>query len=519
MHCKKATLVINPRTGQNLAKITDVLAVLAAAGWQTELALKEYGGHSMELANQAAGDKCDLVIAYGGDGTVNQVINGVMTAKKPHSVVGVMPGGTANLWAGDIGVPNDPVQAALALINSEPRKVDIGYVAVQEITFPDGRRIAINGKKRKISRKARHHFLLMAGLGLDAAVMSGVSKSLKYRLGPLAVGLSAAKELPGQAPFPIEIRAASDSNADDLLWQGEALQVVVGNTRRYAIVLEMTPDAYIDDGVLDVCVITEGNPLTTMQQLSSLLLRRKPDNVTTETFRGAHLSIKVPASVLLELDGSPIKLKDYLSKSEYEAVQQSGVMEHVMITYRFDSLPKALNMAIPCTYGGELFEHYKGSHEGHVDGEQHDGAAHEEKKDNENEEEQSPLQRHTISHEAQSEQEHDDMKHGSRADEQPEAIPELVSALLEHGYEVSVVAKAPNPNKPPTYIVAGTTTKPSTGEAKPVAVVIGEKTTVFNREGQRVSEGTVKDLHAGSTIVVEGKKSKRGVIQATRAVM
>lgn len=518
MHCKKATLVINPRTGQNLAKITDVLAVLSAAGWQTELALKEYGGHSMELATQAAKDRSDLVIAYGGDGTVNQVINGVMTAKKPHSVVGVMPGGTANLWAGDIGVPNDPVQAALALINSEPRKVDIGYVAVQEITFPDGRCIAVNGKKRKISRKARHHFLLMAGLGLDAAVMSGVSKSLKYRIGPLAVGISAAKELPGQAPFPIEIRAASDSK-EDLLWQGEALQVVVGNTRRYAIVLEMTPDAYIDDGVLDVCVITQGNPLTTMQQLSSLLLRRKPDNVTTETFRGSHLSIKVPASVLLELDGSSIKLKDYLSKSDYEAVQQSGDAEHVMITYRFDSLPKALNMAIPCTYGGELFEHYKGSHEGHVDEEQHDGAAHEGKKGNGNEEEQSPLQRHTIFHETQSEQGHDDLEHDSRGDEQPGAIPEVVSALLEHGYEVNVVAKAPNPDKAPTYIVAGTTTNPSTGEAKPVAVVIGEKTTVFSREGQRVSEGTVKELRGGSTIVVEGKKSKRGVIQATRAVL
>src|SRR6266700_194485 len=356
MHCKKASLVINPRTGQNLAKITDVLTVLAAAGWKTEIALKEYGGHSMELANQAAREKSDLVIAYGGDGTLNQVINGVLTSTQ-HCTVGVIPGGTANLWAGDTGVPKDPVQAALALVNSEEHEVDIGRVTVQALTFPDGRHIAVDGKNKKLLKKERHHFLLMAGLGMDAAVMKGVSTPLKYHIGPLAVGLSAAKELPEQRPFPVEIAAASDKGEGELLWTGQAAQIVVGNTRRYAIVLEMTPNAYIDDGVLDVCVITDGGPLTTMQQLSSLLLRRKPDNVTSEFFRGAHLCIKVPASVPLEMDGSTIKLKDYLNRADYEALQQVENLESVMVTYRFDSLPGAVALAIPRTYNGELFAH------------------------------------------------------------------------------------------------------------------------------------------------------------------
>ncbi len=95
MKCKRACLVINPRAGQNIAKLADVIAVLAAAGWKTDIAIKEYGGHSMELATKAAEEDYDLVIGYGGDGTLNNVVNGVMNVKGQHSIVGVIPGGTA----------------------------------------------------------------------------------------------------------------------------------------------------------------------------------------------------------------------------------------------------------------------------------------------------------------------------------------------------------------------------------------------------------------------------------------
>nr|MBA2393553.1 hypothetical protein [Ktedonobacteraceae bacterium] len=364
MNGKKASLVINPRTGENVAKITDVLAVLAAAGWKTGIALKEYGGHSMKLAQQASTEKSDLIIAYGGDGTLNQVVNGVMTTKKAHSTVGVIPGGTANVWAGEVGIPVDPVKAALSLVNSQARKVDVGHIevkglsAVEESAQAEQQGKKSRKKKKQVgSSKAKHHFLLMAGLGIDAAIMQGVSKPLKYRIGTLAVGLSAAKSLPEQHAFPIEVRSAGDGREGEELWKGEALQVVIGNTRRYADIAEMTPNAFIDDGILDVCVITGGDPLGTMQQIASLLLRRKPDNTTAEYFHDAHLEITVPASVPLQLDGSAVKLKDYINKDTYAQLQQDGQMEHTMVTYRFDAMPRALEIAIPQTYNYELFEH------------------------------------------------------------------------------------------------------------------------------------------------------------------
>src|SRR2546421_1466908 len=244
MKGKRACLVINPHAGQNVARVTELIAVLSAAGWETEIAIKEYGGHSMELAARAAKANYDLVVGYGGDGTINQVLNGVMSARGCSSMIGVIPGGTANVWAAEIGLPNDPLKAALTLLNSEARKIDIGHVEVRGLTFAD--KLQDNGKQQKqkngkqaggrmakASSKGKHHFLLMAGLGIDAAVMGHVSKPLKYKLGPLAVGITAAEELPKQQPFPVEIHSGDNGKDDSVVWKGEALQVVIGNTRRY----------------------------------------------------------------------------------------------------------------------------------------------------------------------------------------------------------------------------------------------------------------------------------------------
>lgn len=503
MRCKKACLVINPRAGQNIAQLTDVMAVLSAAGWKTHNVLKEYGGQTMELATEAAEDGCDLVIGYGGDGTMNQVVNGVMKAKGQHSTIGVIPGGTANVWAGEVGIPIDPVKASLTLINSEARKVDVGHVEIESLTFPapaqddeqgDTHDTQKKGERRKVkpTAKARHHFLLMAGLGIDAAVMGHVSKPLKYKIGPLAVGVSAMKELPGQHSFPIEIRAGSSGREGEVMWRGDAMQVVIGNTRKYADVVQMTPDAYIDDGVLDVAVITAGNPLTTMQQLTSLLLRRKPDNLTTEHFHGSHLVLSLPASIDLQLDGSTVKLKDYLSKSDRAELAKADP-EQVMVTYRFDAMPRALRVAIPNNYNDELFE--KSSQK--ADGEQH-----------------------YAEHEEQHPQDDQSSQHEDKRDAaEQQADLARAKAFLEHGRKVTVVGISPNPEKKHTFIVAGATNKASTGELKPVAVCIDDDTTMIRSTGEHVTFAVLRELNEGDSIVVEGKKSKRGVIRASHVVV
>jgi YegS/Rv2252/BmrU family lipid kinase len=501
MHHQRACLIINPRDGQNLSKLTGILDVFAAAGWHTDIALKEYGGHTMELATKAAKQDYNLVIAYGGDGTLNQVINGVMNSEKQKCIVGVLPGGTVNQWAAEVSVPQDPVKAALALVSSDVRKVDVAHVEVTSLTFPpitqeDQKQspIEVSDDKKAHKRmgkspsKARHHFLLMSGLGIDAAIMGRVNKTLKHRIGIAAVSLTATGQVPEQHIFPVEIRVTGEGSNIERVWQGEALQVIIGNTRRYANMVEMTADASIDDGMLDACVITAGDPLSTMQQIASLLFRRKPDNQTAQFFRGARLSIRVPASIALHLDGSAVKLKDYLSKTDRKAVQRAGDTEHVLVTYQFDALPGALQVAIPRTYDDALFE-----------------SSHHERTP------QSPEQEETMSDASR--------QPGTSSAEEQQQSHEQLDTLLEQGRKVTVVGVTPHADEKHMYIVAGTTPKPSTGETKPVAICIVAATTLLKHNGEPATSVEVDHLQENAEIVVVGKKSKRGVIHATLVVV
>ncbi|MBA2680983.1 MAG: YegS/Rv2252/BmrU family lipid kinase [Ktedonobacteraceae bacterium] len=532
MSGKTASLIINPRTGENVARLQGVLAVLSAAGWKTKIELKEYGKHGMQLAHKAAQNESDVVIAYGGDGTLNQIVNGVMSVKGHKSAVGILPGGTVNVWAGEIGVPLDPVKAALTLVSSRMHKVDVGRIGVYALTFPGEEPILVaNRAKKKMlkeSSKVRHHFLLMAGLGIDAAIMGGVSKPLKYRIGSLAVGLSAAREIPEQRSFPIEVESVDGDVPTKVLWKGEAMQVVVGNTRRYAGVVEITPDASIDDGVLDLRVITMGDPLTTMQQLSSLLLRQKLDTTTAEYFRAPHLRLTVPAHVPFQVDGSPVSLKDYLSSADYTRLQTLADPSKVTITYQLDALPKALDVAIPYTYNGELFEHalkhtYAGEEFRLPDGKVLRAGLFSQKS---GEPAETTLQQYTTAVETTPESQlADDGIQKAQAtkpeEEVSKELPDFVDRLLQNGQRVTVFGKVPDPNREQTFIIAGSVHNPITDERKPVAIVVNAHTTVLNRDGQSITDvaKTVGELGEGKLVVVEGKSSKRGAISAERIVL
>src|SRR6476661_7922343 len=469
MKRKSALLIISPRRGKNVARLADVLAVLSAAGWKTDTALKEFAGHTMELAREVAEAGYDLVIGYGGDGTLNQVVNGVMAAKRRRTVVGLVPGGTANVWAHEIGLPDHPVKAALLLVNSEGRKVDLGHVAVDSLHLPSSRNEA-SGKSGPPSG-GRHHFLLMAGLGIDAAVMRRVSAPLKERIGQAAVALAAAKELPFQRAFPIEIASAVPGGKRAVLWKGEALQVVVGNTRRYGNIAEVTGDARIDDGLLDVAIITAGDPLSTIEQVLAALLHREPVHGRSEYFRGRRFWISAPASVGLQLDGSRVKLDDYLAKPDRAALKEAESPEAVLVTWRFDAMPHAARVAIPRSDDGTLFEGGAGT-----EGEPEVGG-------------------------------------GADAP---------ASEGVQHvgpGRKVTVVAVGPNPERKAAWIVAGAAPDKDTGESKPVAVRIDRDTRLVTPDEEALAPAAAANLSEGSVIVVEGKRSKRGVIRAKRVVV
>lgn len=488
---KKACLIIDLRDGENIPRVPEMAAILAAAGWKVDLALKEFGGESLKLAEQAAKKGYEVVIAYGGDGTLNQVVNGV-TNVGGKSVAAVLPGGTANEWATEIAEPLDPVHAALALVNSEAHAVDLGYVGVQGLVLPTaaqdnssqppaGQQADKKARKKqaKQARGSKRRFLLMAGLGLDASIIAHISKSLKYRVGRLAYVASALKELPEWHPFPLELREIADDGNERLLWQGDAWQVIFGNTRLYAGLVEVTPGARVDDGKLDVAVIAAGNVLHTLEEVVSLLVEQRSASADTHSFQGAHFSVRVPASVGLHLDGSVVELDDYLSASQKETLAQANAAGGPQVEYRFDAEPAALRMAIPRTYSGALFARWTPQAQPHAE---------------------------------------DQQQNDSSAQAQP-APPELVEALVQQGKLVTVTGVGPVAEKPSTFIIAGTTQNPTTGDTSPVAVRVDDKSMVLQRSGQQVPAAAVLQLQEGAEIVVDGKKGKNGSLRAARMVL
>jgi diacylglycerol kinase family enzyme len=159
---KKAFLIYNPASGRRRAKrkqdIARVEEVLRAAGVQVETCATTHAGSAIQQVQEAAGRSFDTVIACGGDGTANEALNGIMLTSSMGSArdvaLGLVPLGSGNLLASDLGLPADPVEAAKKLLTYQPREFRPGLVCSQGEHGPEKR-----------------YFLVAAGVGADAELM------------------------------------------------------------------------------------------------------------------------------------------------------------------------------------------------------------------------------------------------------------------------------------------------------------------------------------------------------------
>ena len=153
----RALLVVNPRATTTTARSRDVLLGALAADLKVEVALTEHRGHAVELAREARWDGMDAVVALGGDGTVNEVVNGLLAAGVPGApALGVVPGGSTNVFARAVGLPGDPMAAAGQILDA----------------LRAGRRRRIG-----LGRADERWFTFCAGLGLDAEVVHEVERA------------------------------------------------------------------------------------------------------------------------------------------------------------------------------------------------------------------------------------------------------------------------------------------------------------------------------------------------------
>lgn len=257
---------------------TRVGVATRAAGWDEPLWFEttiDDAGSSMARAAVAAGS--DVVVVAGGDGTVRVVCSEMAGTGVP---VGVIPVGTGNLLARNLGIPLSRGQALDTVLRGQDRAIDV---------------VRIEGDKLAPTR-----FVVMAGLGLDAAIMDGAPDALKARIGWSAYAVSAARQL----RYPAVRVDISIDGAEPV--RRRARTVVIGNVGSLQAGIPLLPDAEIDDGLLDVVVIAPRRMYGWVGVVWRVLARRRRTDDRLDRYTGRSVVMKAAHATPRQLDGDTV---------------------------------------------------------------------------------------------------------------------------------------------------------------------------------------------------------------------
>ncbi|MGH3148611.1 MAG: diacylglycerol/lipid kinase family protein, partial [Rubrobacter sp.] len=245
-----AVIIGNPNSGRagDEYLLERFAEILRSGGLTVEVLNTEHPNHATELASQA---EKRLVVAAGGDGTMNEVINGLSSG----ATLGVLPLGTANVLARELGVPLDPEEACHRILNGESSRVDLG-VATD-------------------ARGAERRFACMAGIGFDAKVVDAVTPLQKRYLRTLAFPIVAFKVLFGNRFPPLRIR------------HGEKIHVarfaIVANGQYYGGDYKISGPGLLTSGKLETVLVERVSLLIRPDVFASIMARR-PLNRTMKSF-------------------------------------------------------------------------------------------------------------------------------------------------------------------------------------------------------------------------------------------
>lgn len=233
----RTRIIVNPNAGSmdEVAGLEETLGRLP----DTEVCPTEHEGHAEELARQAVSDGIGLVVAAGGDGTLNEVVNG-LSLDFGRARLGLLPLGTGNDFARSVGIPAGLEESLAVLREGRLRKVDVA-------------RATLGGKSR--------WFLNMSAGGFSG-VVSEKATDAKERWGPLAYMRGALDALPELQAFATKILLNGAERLDI-----DTYNIVISNGRYVAAGIPVAPHAEVDDGVLEVMIA----PATTIPNLAMLI--------------------------------------------------------------------------------------------------------------------------------------------------------------------------------------------------------------------------------------------------------
>lgn len=277
----RALLVHNPSAGIK----TDFRAVDAAAdelrkvGWEVEARPTTSSGEATIFAREAAKSGCEAAFAVGGDGTVNEVLNGVIGSK---TSLGVLPYGTANVWAKEMGLPLNEMTAAARLQAKAPSiRIDAGRVEGESI--------------------GSRAFLLWCGVGFDAHITAEIEpqRALKRRLGALIFGVVGV-----QAAFTFRGRRAQ-IDVDGEMHRTRLLLALASNTQLYGGVVRISPEAKLDDGLLNLAIFHGTGAWMTAWHLVRVFLGWHLKSIDVDHLRAREILIRAP-KLPVHVDAEPI---------------------------------------------------------------------------------------------------------------------------------------------------------------------------------------------------------------------
>ena len=270
---KRARLIYNPTSGREemRRRLPDVLQRLEGYGFETSTHATMGPGDAVLAGAEAARRKYDVVIAAGGDGTLNEVVSGLAKADK-RPPLGILPLGTTNDLARALGIPRAWDAAVDLIAHGSVKKIDIG-------------------------RLNQKHFVNIAGGGSLTELTYEVPSKMKTVLGQLAYYMKGFEKLPRLRPIRMRVRAEGiELNEDMMLF-------FVANSNSVGGFEKLMPDAKLDDGLMDVlflrrCNLAEFIRLATMVACGELV----QDPLIVQ-FRTRQLQIESPDYVQLNLDG------------------------------------------------------------------------------------------------------------------------------------------------------------------------------------------------------------------------
>jgi len=318
----KASIISNPNAGNRdlQTHIRQAGEQLKRHGWAITWRQTEYPGHATELARQSAAQGDDAAIAAGGDGSINEVVNGLVGTP---TALGVLPAGTGNVFAAELRLPlpgplphQNLLRAANALARAVPRRVDVGRV-----TFSDA---------------TSRYFLLWAGVGLDAAVSQAVAQDKRKRPTMRSLGLAAwmvaaffvLKEFRGTRMW---------ITTDGTVINRRMIMATVNNAQLYGRFWRLSPEAKIDDGLLDAVVMEGYGWRSSLKHIAQVMFGRHAHDPAVHFFRTRTIDIKTKEAMPVHVDA--------------EAVGTTPI--------KIDIMPQALTILLPPQAPRHLFSEQK----------------------------------------------------------------------------------------------------------------------------------------------------------------